>query len=227
MTSWMLVSALLVSTGAPAQTPPKGFNQADAVVAVAQVQKYYDQTRDFKAAFTQVYPKAYHGAEPARYGYLWVKKPGLMRWDYSSPRKKQLVCDGAKIWIYDPGYKQVFWSHLKDSAVPSAVSFLWGKGNITGDFWVKMVLGSKYQKPNTKVIWLEPKQPTGSFKYVLFVVDVRTNMVLETHVYDHLGNKNQYTFSKPEANTSPQDSLFRFTPPAGVRVIEGTKDVNP
>jgi outer membrane lipoprotein carrier protein len=227
MTSWMLVSALLVSTGTPGQTPPKGFNQADAVVAVAQVQKYYDQTRDFKAKFSQVYSKAYHGAEPARYGYLWVKKPGLMRWNYDSPRKKELVCDGAKIWIYDPGYKQVFWSHLKDSAVPSAVSFLWGKGNLTGDFWVKILTTSKYLKPSTKVIMLQPKQPTGSFKHVLFVVDVRTNMVVETLVYDHLGNKNHYVFSLPQANTSPQDSLFKFTPPAGVRIIEGTKDVNP
>jgi outer membrane lipoprotein carrier protein len=227
MTSWMIVTAVVAQSGLAGQTPPPGFNQGDAVLAASYVQAYYNRTQDFKAKFKQVYTKAFHGAEAPRYGYLWVKKPGLMRWDYTSPRKKQLICDGSKIWIYDPGYQQVFWNPLGTSAIPSAVSFLWGKGNITGDFWVKLVTGSKYQAPNTKVIWLQPKQTTGSFKHILFVVDAKTHMVVKSLVYDHLDNNNLYEFSSQEANTNPPASLFTFTPPKGVRVIQGTNNVQP
>jgi outer membrane lipoprotein carrier protein len=222
MTAAMLAAAIALGAGVSGQTAPKGYNHADAIWLAARVQAYYNKTKDFKAKFKQVYSKAYHGAQTPRWGYLWVKKPGLMRWSYSSPRKKELVCDGKKIWIYDPGYKQVFWRDVKTSAVPSAVSFLWGKGNITNEFYVKIVAGSKYAKPGSKVLWLKPKIPNSNYEHLLFVINSKTAVVMESVVYDHLSNKNHYFFMNPQANTGVPNSQFRFTPPAGVRVIKAT-----
>ncbi len=222
MTAALLAAAIALSSGAAAQTAPKGYNHADAIWLASRVQAYYNQTKDFKAKFKQIYKKAYHGAQKPRWGYMWVKKPGLMRWDYTSPRKKQMISDGKKIWIYDPGYKQVFWRNLKTSAVPSAVSFLWGKGNITNEFFVKIVTGSKYAKPGTKVLRLKPKIPNSNYKHVLFVINAKTAVVVQTVVYDYQRNKNHYFFMNPEANTLVPDSLFKFKPPRGVRVIHAT-----
>ena len=222
----MLAAAVAVTTGMPAQTAPTGYNHADATFLAARVQAYYNKTTDFKAKFKHVYSKAYHGAQKPRFGYLWVKKPGLMRWDYRSPRKKALICDGTKIWIYNPGDKQVFWRLVKTSAIPSAVSFLWGKGNIVSEFWVKIVRGSKYKKPGNQVLWLLPKNPNGNYKHILFVVDAKTAMVKQSVVYDHLSNKNHYFFMNAEANTGVRNTRFKFTPPRGVRVIKATADTN-
>lgn len=228
MTAALLAATVALSTGLAGQTAPKGYNYADAIWLASRVQAYYNKTKDFKAKFKQIYKKAYHGAQKPRWGYMWVKKPGLMRWDYTSPRKKQLICDGTTIWIYDPGYKQVFYRKVKGSAVPSAISFLWGRGNITNEFYVKIVTGSKYAKPGAKVLMLKPKIPNSNYKHVLFVVNSRTAVVMESVVYDHLRNKNHYFFMNPQANTRVPDSRFKFKPPPGVRVIKATgNNMNP
>ena len=221
MNALMLAAVVAMSSGFAQQnaTAPKGYNHADAIWLAARVQAYYNKTKDFKAKFKQVYSKAYHGAQKPRWGYMWVKKPGLMRWNYDSPKKKFLICDGSKIWIYTPSYKQVFWRYVKTSAVPSAVSFLWGKGNITGEFWVRVLKKSKFQKPGTKVMKMLPKVANSNYKHVLFVVDAKTAMVVQSVVYDHLRNKNHYFFLNAKANTGVRKSRFKFTPPKGVRVI--------
>lgn len=228
MTAALLAATLALSTGLAGQIAPRGYNHADAILLAARVQAYYNKTKDFKAKFKQVYKKAYHGAQKPRWGYMWVKKPGLMRWNYTSPRKKELICDGKKIWIYDPGYKQVFWRLAKTSAVPSAVSFLWGKGNITNEFYVIIVNGSKYAKPGTKVLRLMPRIPNSNYKHVIFVVNAKTAVVMQSIVYDHLRNKNHYFFMNPKANTKVPSSQFKFKPPPGVRVIRATgNNMNP
>ncbi|MFH2009524.1 MAG: outer membrane lipoprotein chaperone LolA [bacterium] len=228
MTALIFAATVALSSGMSQQSAPKGYNHADAIWLASRVQAYYNKTTDFKAKFKQVYSKAYHGPQTPRWGYMWVKKPGLMRWDYTSPRKKQLICDGQKIWIYDPGYKQVFWRDVKTSAIPTAVSFLWGKGNIVNEFYVMIVSGSKYAKPGTKVLRLMPKLPNSNFKHVLFVVDSKTAIVVETVVYDHLSNKNHYFFMNATANTGVTRVRFSFKPPAGVRVIRAEgNNMNP
>jgi outer membrane lipoprotein carrier protein len=204
-----------------------GYNTPEALFIASKVQAYYNKTQDFKAKFKQTYSKAFHGPETPRFGYLWVKKPGLMRWDYAAPHKRQLICDGKKIWIYVPGDRQVFWRDLLESALPTAITFLWGKGDITSEFYVTLVGGSKYASPKTIVMKLLPKQPNSNFKHVLFVVETATGMVSQSLLFDHLGNKNHYFFTEPVVNSGVPNASFQFTPPAGVRVIKATDDVQP
>ena len=40
-------------------------------------------------------------------GRLLIKKPGKMRWEYTTPEKKLFVSDGVKIYSYIPQDKQV------------------------------------------------------------------------------------------------------------------------
>ncbi len=222
MTAALLATAIALSAGVGGQTAPKGYNHADAIWLAARVQAYYNKTKDFKAKFKQEYYKAYHGKQKTQWGYMWVKKPGLMRWDYTTPKKKQLICDGKKLWIYTPSYKQVFYRSIKKSAVPSAVSFLWGQGKITNEFFVMIVKGSKYAKTGMTVLRLKPKIPNSNYKHVLFVVNSKTAIVMQSVVYDHLRNKNHYYFMNPKANTGVQTKWFKFKPPKGVRVIKAT-----
>lgn len=225
--TFVLDAAAAPATAAPATSYPAGYQLPEALYVAHKVQAYYDKTLDFKAKFQQIYKKAFHGIQAPRYGYLWVKKPGLMRWDYVSPRKKQLISDGKKLWIYVPGDKQVFWRDLRNTALPTAVTFLWGRGKLLTDFWVKLVGGSKYTRPGTLVLKLLPKQTNANFKHLLFVVDLQTGMVRESLLFDHLGNRNHYIFSQTRSNTRVPTSTFHFTPPRGVRVIRATKDVHP
>ena len=82
------------------------------------------------------------GARPRNAGTVSVKKPGKMRWDYTSPEKKLFVSDGQTMFLYFPNEKQVMKNAVpsQDQAT-SAVLFLMGKGNITRDFNVRWADG--------------------------------------------------------------------------------------
>jgi outer membrane lipoprotein carrier protein len=221
----MVLIALAAANPLPAAAAGGGYNKAMDILMAAKVQAYYARIKDFKAKFKQVYTKAYHGKQRPRYGYLWVKKPGLMRWRYDSPQKRLFVCDGRKVWIYTPGDKQVLWRRVQLSKLPSAVKFLWGSGNLLNEFKVKILTRSKYRKKGTVVLKLKPVKATSHYAHILFVLKPEGPIarVLETLVYDALGNNNHYIFSNREINTRIRKSRFQFTPPRGVRVIEATK----
>jgi len=56
-----------------------------------------------------------------------------------------------------------------------------------------------------------------------FVVDPYTFQVRETVIVDGQGNVNDMVFSDIKVGTGLPDSIFRWTPPAGVRVIDTAK----
>lgn len=221
MTALIIAFTMATTAGLAQQTVPSGYNHTDAVRLAFRIQAWLNKNRDLKAKFKQVYYKRYHGPEKPRWGYMWVRKPGRIRFDYASPNRKQLIVDGKKVWIYDPGYKQVIWQYVKKAAIPAVVHFLWGTGRITAEFWVKMAKGSKLAKTGTRVLWLRPRRATSTMHHLLFVVDPRTGAIREIIVYDHLQNSNRFVFMNVKTNSGIQKSRFSFTPPAGVQVIKG------
>ena len=51
-------------------------------------------------------------------------------------------------------------------------------------------------------------------------VDPKSGEILETTLVDLLGNVTTVAFSKVETNRDPPASVFRFDPPAGVKVLK-------
>ncbi len=73
---------------------------ADAVARALQAR--YDKVRDFAADFVQTYRGGVLKTKTQERGTLTVKKPGKMRWVYTSPDRKELVSDGTKMYWYVP-----------------------------------------------------------------------------------------------------------------------------
>jgi outer membrane lipoprotein-sorting protein len=66
---------------------------------------------------------------------------------------------------------------------------------------------------------LVPREP-ASYEKVFLGVDPMGGDVRRTRIVDLLGNSTSVEFQEMRFNTQPKDSEFRFTPPAGVKVIE-------
>ena len=116
-------------------------SQAEGKISAEQVaqgiQKYYDSTRDFQAAFQQEYASQALGRKRSSSGFVYIKKPGMMRWDYRSPRAKHFVADGQALYIYDPDLEQVMVDRsFSGSDLSTAVTFLWGRGSLVDEFKV-------------------------------------------------------------------------------------------
>src|SRR6266404_562733 len=114
-----------------------GSRAADLTAAdLAQaLQRKYDAVRDFSADFVHESQGTILKKRLIERGKLLVKKPGKMRWEYTTPEEKLFVTDGVKISSYIPQDKQVFISSMPSAdTTTTPVLFLAGKGNLTRDF---------------------------------------------------------------------------------------------
>ena len=225
-----LVSLLMVMAQAPAAAAPapaaapRASARLDVRAVVAEVQKRYDGAADFRARFTQTLTSAGLGRKTNSAGEVMFKKPGRMRWDYEKPEKSSYITDGGGVlWLHEPDDKQAFKQKLEGSQLPAALSFLTGKGKLATEFDIVFASKSSYGGPGDYLLSLSPKAPQGQIKAILFVVDPRTFDVRESVITDGQGNVNDLVFADIRVNTRVPDALFKFTPPAGTRVIDTAK----
>ena len=219
----MSISFALVMKLTLALTAPQagGGGTADASELAAAVQRYYDGAKDLHARFEQTLTTAMGGKKKAA-GEIWLRKPGRMRWDYSKPEKKLMVADGQTLWVYEPEDEQAFKSELKSSNLPDSVAFLLGEGKLKDQFdvTIEQAPPAGLAQPGEQVLRLVPKHATSAYKSLLFVVEPRSGTVNGTVVFDQQGGESRLRFTNIESNKGVDDGKFKFTPPAGTRIIK-------
>jgi outer membrane lipoprotein carrier protein len=211
--------AAVAAPTAPAAAPAR----LDVKAVTAEVQKRYDGASDFRARFSQTLTSAAMGRKTSSSGEVAFKKPGRMRWDYEKPDKSTYVTDGGVLWLYEPDDKQAFKQELKASQLPAALAFLTGRGKLANEFEIAFAEKPGYGTATDYVLSLSPKVAEPQVKNILFVVDPKTFDVRESVITDGQGNVNDIVFADIRVNTKIPDAQFRFTPPAGVRVIDTAK----
>jgi outer membrane lipoprotein carrier protein len=219
----LAAAAAASAPAAPGAVSPSAAPRLDVKAVVAEVQKRYDNAADFRARFTQTLTSAAMGRKTSSSGEVMFKKPGRMRWDYEKPDKSSYISDGNLLWLYEPDDKQAFKQDLKGSQLPAALAFLTGKGKLATEFDITFATKPAYGTPADYVLALSPKTPQAQVKAILFVVDAKTFDVRESVITDAQSNINDLTFSDIRVNTKLPDAQFKFTPPAGVRVIDTGK----
>ena len=206
------IATLTLSAGAQQQSAPQ--------VAAAQQAKY-DQIRDFSADFTQQYESGVLKRKLTERGTVQVKKPGKMRWDYTSPEKKLFVSDGSSINLWVPADNQVTVSPVpKQDEATTAVLFLVGKGNLTRDFNVTFVPDAP---AGTHALRLEPRLPERDYDWLQLVIDQQTLQIRSLMAADRQGGQSTFTFSSFKENIGLPDSTFVFKIPRGAHVVTTDK----
>ncbi len=228
MLTALLASVLVAASPVPSVTAPSASVAAaparlDLATVIERMQKRYDQAKDFRAHFSQKYSRAVMGRMTVSTGEVAFKKPGRMRWDYSTPEARMFLSTGQFLWLYEPEEHQAFKQDLKTSQLPAALAFLMGKGKITDEFDVSFSGDARYGSAADYRLQLVPQKPQSTYKTILFVVDGKEFTVRESVLVDQQGNVNHFTFSDLKINDKVPDALFKWTPPAGVRVIDTGK----
>src|SRR5262245_11529392 len=122
-----LLLTMIVALAAPGEPTAPELAQA--------LQKKYAGIKDFSADFVHIYEGGVLKKKTTERGKLVIKKPGKMRWDYTSPEPKVFVSDGFKMYSYVPADKQVVVSSVPaEDEAASPTLFLSGKGNLARDF---------------------------------------------------------------------------------------------
>jgi outer membrane lipoprotein carrier protein len=208
-----LAAALtLLAAGLSAQT-----RTPTAQELARSVGERYDRVHDFSADFSHTYEGGILKKTTTEKGTLQIKKPGRMRWEYTSPEHKLFVSDGQKIYSYVPADRQVIVTSMpaQDQAT-TAILFLVGKGDLARDFTASFAEGGA---PDVWMLKLVPKQRQKDYDWLVLGVDRQSLQIRTLVAAEHEGGRSTFQFSNYRENTGLADKTFGFKIPRGVDVI--------
>jgi outer membrane lipoprotein carrier protein len=209
----VLFTAALLSVCAVAQQPT-------AKELAARVDRHYNALQSLKAGFVEEYQGL--GIKRTESGTLSLAKPGRMRWEYSQPPGKVFVLDGQYAWFYsvgDPQVQRMAAKQLDDLRSP--LRFLLGHTEIEKE------LNGLSVTPAAGGGFTLSGQPRGQENRVrriaLSVTADGTITGLEIEEMD--GALTRFRLSSQQPNVAIPAETFRFTPPAGVPVVDAAPPV--
>jgi outer membrane lipoprotein carrier protein len=198
---------------------PRAAEQTPQELAAA-LQKKIDGIRDFSTDFTHSYQGGVLKKQITERGRLLVKKPGKMRWDYTSPEQKQFVSDGVQMYSYVPEDKQVIVAAVpRDDEAATPALFLAGKGSLTRDFTASLVEPPAGMAAGTKSLKLVPKARQRDYDWLALVVDPASLAIRGLQTVDAQGGTSSFSFANMKENVGLADKEFVFKIPRGVDVV--------
>ena len=151
-------------------------------------------------------------------GRLFVKRPGMMRWEYESPERQVIITDGKKLWIYRPDDNQVM--------IGKAPAFFGeGKGagflsdirQVRQNFEIS--LQTKPKEANY-IIQLIPKEKTYDISTVYLSIVPQTFDVVQVITLNEYDDETQIDLHDITYNQNQPDSLFTLQIPEGADIVQ-------
>jgi outer membrane lipoprotein carrier protein len=216
-------AATPLEPAAPADPEPAPTRGAASMV-LAQVQSYYDATKDLKADFTQTYVHPVYGTKKVSRGVLKVRKPGMMVWDYLADDDPDFWVDGSKVWVVEAPQRQVIAKDVGTSDIAGAEKFLFGGKQLTDDFKVKLAeakLVKTYGMKGHTAVRLQPKKKSPHYRELMLVVDDASGRVDAFVVLNQDKSTNHFVLSGTKRNAGMRSSELEFKKPSGYAQIEG------
>lgn len=194
--------------------------QPSAHELAQRVDRRYNQLHSLKAQFTESYEGL--GRVRAESGTLLLSKPGRMRWDYTNPSGKLFLLDGKYAWFYSKGAPQVQRISAKEvDDLRTPLRFLLGHTQLEKEIDHLTV------KPGANGLLTLTGVPHGQEKRVqsLSLTVTPDGAITAIEILETDGALTRFTFTGEQQNLAIPADTFRFTPPAGVPVVDALPPV--
>jgi outer membrane lipoprotein carrier protein len=179
------------------------------------VETRYNHAQTLQVVFREAYTAP---GQPRRTetGTLLLRKPGRMRWNYTSPEGKLFVSDGKFLWLYTPSNHQVEKMKIKESDdMRAPLAFLLGKLHFDKEF-----RDIKSQPVAGGIqITADPKTDTLPYTKVEFVV-APDNQIRRVQVTGYDKSVLEFDFEQEKLNPPLEAKLFQFSMPPGAALVE-------
>ncbi len=183
------------------------------------VETRYNRAQSLKIDFSQTYAGMGHAPAHTESGTLYLRKPGRMRWEYSTPAGKLFVSNGKEVFLYTPDQRRVEKSKLRESEdLRAPLAFLLGKLDFEREF---RSFETRAEGPNTWIVAV-PKNQNLEYSKVEFLTDP-SGEILRLKVAGIGNTKMEFAFSNEKLNAPVTPALFEFHPPPGVEVVEADR----
>lgn len=184
------------------------------VQAAPAIEDYFSNLDSFEARFIQKLFSPEQTLEEESHGTIKIKRPDRFYLQYSQPYEQLYVADGRRLWSYDADLEQIIVKQQKDLLRDTPAMILSDPQNLQRQYRIEQ------HRDDDSLTWfrLIPKSSENQFEEIQLGFDTQQIRVME--LKDGFGRITRLEFADIKRNASFSADTFRFTPPAGVDVIE-------
>lgn len=202
------------ATPAPATTAAPPATAGTAASAEQELRQFVENVNTLAGRFTQTQTDEKGILMSAGSGTMALSRPGKFRWAYEQPYQQLMVCDGQKIWAYDPDLSQVTVRPAGEALAGTPAELLAQRAKLADNFTVK----DNGSKDGLRQVELTPKSDQGDFKSIELWLKGGVPSRLAFH--DQLGGRTDVELKDLKVNAAVDDQQFRFVVPKGVEVVD-------
>jgi outer membrane lipoprotein carrier protein len=186
----------------------------------AAVDHHYNVLKRLQVDFTETYSGMWMDRRET--GVLLLEKPGRMRCNYAQPAGKVFVLDGKYGWFYTPGDAQVQQIPAKKlDDLRSPLRFLLGHAQLARELSRLSMTPADNSRFRLRGVPRGMEQRVRSLELMVTSAGTIEAMTLE----ELDGSRTTFAFQNEQPNPALPPDTFRFTPPLGVPVVQGTPPV--
>ncbi|WP_207680418.1 LolA family protein [Desulfonema magnum] len=152
------------------------------------------------------------------FGKVFIKRPGMMRWEYEVPEKQIIITDSKTLWMYRPEDNQVMTGNAPTYfGDGKGASFLSDIKVIRKNFIVTL---EKNSNPDYHILKLVPKEKKYDIDAIYLSISKTTSDVARIVTYNSYGDETLIELSKFQFNQNLDDAMFSFTIPEGTDILQ-------
>lgn len=171
----------------------------------------------FAAHFFQTSTIEAMGITDTASGRIFVKRPGMMRWEYATPDRQTITTDGRTLWIYRPedqqvmiGKAPVFFGDGKGAGFLSDIE------QLRRTFYITL---EKELKQGNYLLKLFPLTKTFDVSVVYLSVAAKTFDIVRIVTYNSYGDKTRIDLTDIQTNQQLDNALFKFQIPKDADIL--------
>jgi chaperone LolA len=195
---------------------PVAYAEPTAQEVVTAVEATYKDVQSLSASFVQVTRSSM--GEVRQQGNVQLKRPRMMRWDFTEPAASSFITNGSTLWVWSAEQNQVIVTDdLSGSASGNDMSQLLDDLSKLGELFNVETVG---QETGSHTLQLTPKTPSTSVKQLQIVVSSDAYTLQRVMVVDSFDAVVELDFTGVSLNTDISDERFNFAAPEGATIIK-------
>lgn len=206
-------------TGAePSNSAPS--NQEDGAQVLRRAAAAYEDVRSLQATFVMQFNNPLLRQQTTSRGTLYQQRPDRIALRFTDPEGDIILSDGQHFYIYQPSVDRNQATQSPASpggggGVDLQAQFV---GNPTERFRYTLEGRESVGGRPADVMVLVPRE-RAEYRSLKVWFDTRDSLARRFEITEHNGSIRRFDLSGLQVNTSIPPDVFRFTPPADVRIV--------
>ena len=176
--------------------------------------RFFNNINSYSASFEQIVLDENQELLDQSAGIFWIERPGRFRWEYTEPSEQIIVGTGNAVWIHDVELEQVTYRKSAEAISHTPAALLAGEGDLEASFQLED-MGKQDEIDRVRML---PNNKDSGFTEIR--VGFVNGQLRQLELLDTFDQTTRMRFTDIQENVNIPAETFRFTPPAGVDVVE-------